>query len=294
MDRLIVFGDADNLFGIATVPAELRSKTAVMMLTAGMLHHVGSFRFHVSLARKLEKVGLLSFRFDLSGIGESLAIGSSGSSLDRASTETGRAMDRLATDYGIEKIILFGLCSGADDGWHVAKHDTRIVGLAMLDGLGYPTKMHQRLIWLERARKLSWPSYWGARLRRKQSEVFEEAKGLPVGEDIREFPSREVAAQDLKGFIERNLRILACYTGGSKEYYNYEGQFAEMFFDVPLAKNVEHEFFPNMDHVTLLKEDRRYLLGRFASWCEAVALEETESAVKESQSQLNVPIHNAV
>jgi len=59
METPVVFGDAENLFVIINVPEEKKARTALVMLTAGMLHHVGSFRFHVLLARELEKFGIL-------------------------------------------------------------------------------------------------------------------------------------------------------------------------------------------------------------------------------------------
>jgi pimeloyl-ACP methyl ester carboxylesterase len=272
MEKPVVFGDAENLFGIVNVPEENRNRTAVVMLTAGMLHHVGSFRFHVLLARELEKIGVSSFRFDLSGIGESLASGLAGDSLSRAAHEVGQAIDVLTSEYGIENVVLFGLCSGADDAWHVAKLDKRVIGLAMIDGLGYSTKNHQRFAWLDKARRLSKPSFWNAKLRRNWNEQPSEAIGLPFGTDIREFPSREVAAEDLRHFIDREMSILACYTGGAKDYYNYPEQFAEMFHDVALSFTVEHCFYPDMDHVALLKEDRQLLLNHFTAWIKKVAL----------------------
>lgn len=270
MEKPTVFGEADHLFGIVNIPDTVASRTAVIMLTAGMLHHVGSFRFHVLLARQLEELGLVSFRFDLSGIGESLAAGVAGRSLDRAATEVGHAIDLLSEQHQIENVILFGLCSGADDGWHVAKRDSRVVGLAMIDGLGYPTRMHQRLGWIEKARRLSAPSYWQARLRRNVSPKV-DVETLRTGSDIREFPNRENAQQDLREFIDRGLNILACYTGGAKDYYNYAEQFYEMFPSAKIPSSVEVAFLPSMDHVALLKEDRRVLLDLFRVWMLKVA-----------------------
>ena len=272
MEKPIVFGEADNLFGIVNLPHENHARTAVIMLTAGMLHHVGSFRFHVLLARELEKLGILSLRFDLSGIGESLATGTMGDSLTRAARETTLAIDWLTAEHEIDNVILFGLCSGADDAWHVARHDERVTGLAMIDGLGYSTKLHQKLVWLDKARKFSSPSYWNAKLRRKHSELHIVASGIPEGNDIREFPNRDTAAEDLRGFIARGIHILACYTSGAMDYYNYPEQFAEMFHDVPLPATVNHCFYKHMDHVALLKEDRRELLDRFSTWIQSTVV----------------------
>ncbi|MFN7292437.1 MAG: lipase, partial [Pirellula sp.] len=71
MDTMNVFGDQNSLVGWYSDPAaKLKSDVAVVMLTPGMLSHVGPMRLHVQLARGLERMGMASFRFDLSGIGE--------------------------------------------------------------------------------------------------------------------------------------------------------------------------------------------------------------------------------
>jgi hypothetical protein len=45
-----------------------------------------------------------------------------------------------------------------------------------------------------------------------------------------------------------------------------------MFHDVALSFTVEHCFYPDMDHVALLKEDRQLLLNHFTAWIKKVAL----------------------
>jgi hypothetical protein len=88
MEIPVVFGEEKNLFGIINQPhQDSTNAVGVIMLTAGMLHHVSSYRFHVLLGRRLEHYGIPSLRFDLSGIGESLPGGKKHDSLHRAATE---------------------------------------------------------------------------------------------------------------------------------------------------------------------------------------------------------------
>ena len=144
------FGEFEHLFGIHCPPSlsdasddnSSNRKIAVLMLTAGMLTSVGPSRLHVALADELSRKGLPSFRFDLSGIGESLAVGSYGSSLKRASREVRQAMDMLEGEYGYTHFMLFGLCSGADDAIASAAEDSRIVAASLMDACGYRTQGH--------------------------------------------------------------------------------------------------------------------------------------------------------
>lgn len=140
-ETAVVFGDYSHLVGVVAEPTSVDSSDtfAVLIITAGMLPSSGPFRLHVDLARSLATENILSLRFDLSGIGESLAVGTCGSSLDRAAIEISAAIDFLSENYGITRVALFGLCSGADDALYAALQDKRIVGLFCVDGCGYRT-----------------------------------------------------------------------------------------------------------------------------------------------------------
>jgi len=279
-DVPIVFGRHDNLVGIVSGLKDDRtgSETGVLMLTPGMLHNAGPFRLHVELAQALSEFGMTSLRFDLSGIGESLAVGSGQCSLDRAAHETRQAMDVLSQQFGVQKFVLFGLCSGADDSFYTALRDTRVVGLAMMDGFGYPTKRfwRHRIIshFLPRLFRWSkWRSYFANRLGRND----QTPNSLRVGDDIREFPHRDEAAQQLRRLIERDVMTRLIYTGGV-DYYNYAEQFRDMFSDVDLETNVSSVFFSDMDHVAILREDRDKLVDDVTSWIRESFVDQDETA----------------
>ena len=266
METPVVFGKSKNLFGIVNSQESQEGSTAVVMLTAGMLHHAGSFRFHVLLARELEKIGVPSLRFDLSGIGESLATGLAGCSLNRAAEETTNAMDYLAENYGVKNFVLFGLCSGADDSWHTAVLDERVTGLVMIDGLGYPTPKSKRNHRMQKMVRFSKPDYWIAKTRRLLAEKNDPSSTMPLGDDIREFPSQDVASKQLLGLLNRGVKILGCYTSGAAAYFNYIEQFAEMFPTVNITGKVTVKLYPHIDHVTILQEDRQTLLDNIMAW----------------------------
>jgi len=275
-----VFGDYRNLMGVMNTagPAEGRSDVAVIMVTAGMVHQVGPFRLHVELARSLSGQSIPSFRFDLSGIGESLAVGTAGSSLLRASAEIRDAMDLIQSQYGIEKFVLFGLCSGADDSFFAAQEDDRVHGVVMMDGCGYKTSRHtmHKLLghYLRRAVN---PQRWIDSVNRRFNEEVQPAT-IPMGNDIREFPEQREAALQIQKLVNRDVRMRFIYTGGVSEYYNYEQQFWDMFADVKFNQFVSTIFFPEMDHVAFLEEDRQQLIDDVTKW--TVAQFGTEAVAK--------------
>lgn len=261
MDHAVVFGKYQNLVGTVTEPIGEPSSVAAIFLTAGMLHHAGPYRLHVDLAHEVSKSNILSIRFDLSGIGESLGVGQGGRSIDRAANETAQAMDYLSEKYGIKKFVLFGLCSGADDSVHTALTDKRVVGVVALDGCGYRTKRFywHRLV-SHYAPRLMMLSKWTALIKRSIGTSDGTPNSLQMGTDVREFPDCDVAESVFQSLADRDVRMHFVYTGGVAEYYNYADQFFDMFQNVRWNENASTTFFPHMDHVAMLCDDREQLV----------------------------------
>ena len=232
----VVFGQYENLVGVLRSAtgssSSTRSDTAVLILTPGMLHSAGPFRLHRNLSKDLAMSGIPSLRFDLSGIGESLAIGSTEDSLSRAATEISWAIDFLHEQLGVERVVCFGLCSGADDALFAAQRDHRIVGLYSLDGCGYRTpKFHLNKVLRHVLPKVVSVRKWRAKL----SGLFaanRQPPSLQIGTDIREFPSQHAAEQQIEEMTARDIRMHFLYTGGVRDYYNYQDQFFDMFSEL--------------------------------------------------------------
>lgn len=265
LSEAIVFGAQQHLLGVYQ-PAAVRSvckDLAVVLLTPGMLHSAGPFRLHVRLADGLAASGIASLRFDLSGIGESLAVGTAGSSLDRATAEISAAIDELHQRYGVKRVAVFGLCSGADDALYAATRDSRIIGLFALDGCGYRTRSYfwHRFRQHHLPKMLRLNKWW--QLLRSALRLRASVPGtLQLGDDVREFPSRDAAAEQLLQLAERDVRLHFHYTGGVGEYYSYANQFADMFPELGDCRQITTSFDPASDHVGFLCEHREALMAR--------------------------------
>lgn len=286
-----VFGQHENLIGIYQ-PAEVRpiwNEFAAVMVTPGMLHSAGPFRLHSDLAQQLSRVGIPSLRFDLSGIGESLAVGRQGTSLERAAAEIGEALDWIQAEYGHRKLALFGLCSGADDAVFAALTEQRIAGLFLMDGCGYrtpgyfPQRFQQHYL-----PKLMSPNKWLNLLGTTLGLSSSEPETLQMGFDIREFPSRSAAEQQICELAARDVFLHFHYTGGADDYYNYAGQFDEMFPQVRFP-NVTHSFSPQCDHVAFLREDRRAVVQQVTQYFTSIANSLTPQAPAIPAAILNAP-----
>lgn len=269
----VVFGDSEHLVGVYRevrsdiVAQSGPSRVAVLLLTPGMLHSAGPFRLHTDIANALADSGLPSLRFDLSGIGESLPVGSEYDSLDRAAHEIGQAIDYLQAHHGVERVICFGLCSGADDALHAALNDHRIIGLFAMDGCGYRTFKY---FWYAFRRKYLPKLLSIQKWRRYFATGYGHAEAVPstlqLGEDIREFPSRELAENQIDQLVGRGVGVHFHYTGGVIEYYSYANQFHDMFPNLARKlqgndrASVSVSYQPDSDHVAFLTSHRRDLV----------------------------------
>jgi len=71
IERVLRFGDSDNLIGIHTSSAASSKRPGIVLVNSGVVHRAGPNRLYVNIARQLAAVGYPVLRFDLSGIGDS-------------------------------------------------------------------------------------------------------------------------------------------------------------------------------------------------------------------------------
>ncbi len=71
-ERIVKIGKPQPLVGLLTEPVNPDpGAPAVLILNSGVMHHVGTCRMSVRLARAFADQGVAALRFDFSGIGDS-------------------------------------------------------------------------------------------------------------------------------------------------------------------------------------------------------------------------------
>ena len=135
----LYFGEGGRLFGVLTEPgagALRRGSPAVVFLNVGANHHVGPNRMYVTLARALAARGCLGFRFDLGGLGDSLAASGAPSMRLYSKDSIGdvkAALSTLSRARGVDRFVLAGVCSGAYLAFHTAIEDSRVAGQILIN-----------------------------------------------------------------------------------------------------------------------------------------------------------------
>jgi len=114
------FGENGRLFGIVSVrqdiPVDEAHPKAFVFLNCGSEHHAGPHRLYTILARHCASFGILCFRFDIEGIGDSISVGNNpdnNSYSPVALDDIEQALAFLKSKYRCEEFVLNGICAGA-------------------------------------------------------------------------------------------------------------------------------------------------------------------------------------
>lgn len=134
-EKALLLGRSHPLVGIVSVPAAEAAahEPAVIILNAGLVHHVGPNRWSVRLARRLTADGHLAVRFDHSGIGDSDPRSDTLTFQESSVRELREVMDDLQQQYGARVFVILGLCSGAKTAVNAAQVDDRVAAVVMVN-----------------------------------------------------------------------------------------------------------------------------------------------------------------
>jgi dienelactone hydrolase len=278
----VLLGRQAALVGIlaeASQAALVKDAPVIVLLNAGIVHRVGPNRMYVQLARALAAAGYMSLRFDQSGIGDSPNRVDARPPLESAMSDIREAVDWLAANKHARKVILLGLCAGADHSILYASTDRRVVGMALLDpSIPRTKKFHLN----EFCRRLS-------RLAHKPPA---EALGsianllkrtLRVHNDIGTSGSEPVEPtlddDELRGMFENHYRqcvlsdvkMLALFTGGMPGHYNYREQLIDAFPGVAFGDRLTLEYAPQSDHAFTSEANRGLLKQSVLRWLQTTS-----------------------
>jgi pimeloyl-ACP methyl ester carboxylesterase len=134
----VLLGKERSLVGILTENGDAdvsvqNDLTGVLLLNAGLIHHIGPNRIYVKMARLLASMGFVVLRFDFSGIGDSGPRKDKLPITDSVYDEVRQAMDYLEQFKGIEQFICIGLCDGATAAGQISVADYRVKKTVLID-----------------------------------------------------------------------------------------------------------------------------------------------------------------
>lgn len=260
----LLLGEHAHLFGYRTAPEEGSAGIGAIILNAGLLHNVGPFRLHVDLADALAGQGIPVVRIDQSGKGESPRRPGPGMSRTQRLVSDYRDAYNALFELGVERTILVGLCSGADDALLIAQQEESVTGLVLLDGYARKTaRFHARRL---AAKLTSTRRAWHALARRLS--VSKESRGAAdalADFNIRDWLDDTEMVQLIASLLDSNRKILAVFTSG-QDYYNYGGQLKSNVKATARPENLEEIYYADADHTYSRCSQRQDLINRICRW----------------------------
>lgn len=266
-ETLLPLGRDRTLVAIASQPRSGPARPAVVLVNAGVIHRVGPHRLHVRLARRLAGAGHLAIRMDLSGIGDSDPLPERLSFRASSVADIRTAADHLTTGGSAASIIVFGICSGADNALAAAESDPRIVGLVLVDPPCYATRGSRRRALRARLRDpRAWRALPAQLLRRLRSTPTTDAHaGAQAANAGRQPPAEDVYGRQLEALVDRGVRILSVYTSAQGARYNHPDQLYESF---PMLRGrLDAHYLADANHTLTELSKQAAFIDLVADWC---------------------------
>ena len=213
---------------------------------------------------------------DLSGIGDSQSPRSDLSFRAQSVKDVQAAMDLLNRRLGVNKFILFGLCSGADNSLATALADDRVFAIALVDTICYVTpqarlrKLSSRLGELGSVRELA---KWGLTRAAKALEDYANRSGAPTEatprtQQGREVPDKAEYEAQLRRLVDGGVQILALFSAAMGDNHNGPNQLFEVFPE--LKGRVASHYFPTANHTFTELAAQSRLLSTVTDWLTTV------------------------
>ena len=240
---------------------------ACLLLNTGVGERIGLQRTNVKVARQLAAQGITSLRLDLSGLGDSPAATDGLHFKDQAMADLRTALDWLQQQRGIDRGLVFGVCSGALNGYLLAQSDRRVVGLALFDlftEVSVMGRLRLHLADLWGSPLAEWPALIRSKLALRRArqdaapDMFDSGS-TPV------VPTREQAAATLHALAARGVDVYMMYSHMCATVCEVprSGQ--------PFAPTVRCERMDDVDHVITPLAAQHRVLDAVTQWACGVA-----------------------
>jgi alpha-beta hydrolase superfamily lysophospholipase len=272
-------GAAPQMVGILTTPARADAagdRPAILMINTGIAHRADKFRKNVLLARCLARQGHVVLRFDLSGIGDSDRRNDSLHPVERARDDVLEAVAFLKERHGQRRIVLLGLCSGADIALVAGGADPHVVGVILLDPSIPPTTRSYLRFLAKRLVRVG--SLWNAALhpRRFIGNLRQLGTGIAVTEaavvtvSLRDPAVKQFLSDRFSDLVAAGNRIMVVVTSDQQNDY-YRTQLLDAFPDVAFGDLLTLRALPGCDHLFTTARSRKELFAMVTDWCDQTA-----------------------
>jgi pimeloyl-ACP methyl ester carboxylesterase len=282
-EQAILFGPRQSLVGILARPGTPAppDRIAIVILNTGIIHRVGHHRMWVTISRALAGLGHTVLRFDFSGIGDSDPRNDNLSPLQSCLADIKEAMDWLEANRHATRVVVVGLCSGADHAVLYGHTDPRVCGLVLMDpSIPATVRFYLHYMTPRLTHLRNWVTVLTGRSRMLNSLIDEflhaaqpkhKSEELTL-QNLRFHPQLEKSYQNA---VAAGIEILAIFTGESTRQ-TYREQILDAFPNVSFGDQLRLEFFAGSDHTFARQADRDTLTRLLLEWVAAITCRSNE------------------
>lgn len=267
-EKIFTYGEHQHGIGVLSEPADPSSSPIIVLLNAGLSHRAEPYRLNVLLSRKLASLGYISLRVDLSGKGDSPA---RPNLVNRESVDLDWLFIKSSLEklYGSKPLLIFGLCSGADNGIKICAKDDAVKGLVLLDPVSRRDPGFSKRDFVRKATNANkWIRIHKIIARRLRPDRKHEESVANSPLNLRDQPTDEDTEQCFAKLMQRDGRVLAVFTSQALSHYNKRGQFASALNIEGMETIIDEEFWPNAKHIFPVERHRARLIETVAFWAE--------------------------
>jgi pimeloyl-ACP methyl ester carboxylesterase len=275
-EQALLLGPRQSLVGVITPGVAMERPDRppfVVILNAGIIHRVGPHRLHVLLARALAARGVDVLRVDLSGLGDSEPRDDGLPPLDASLADIRDVLDTLETTRQVNRVVLVGLCSGADHSVIYAGTDPRVVGTVLMDPsiprtaryylVHYGRRVLSLRPWLNLL--LGRHPIW-QRLPRRTPQPQADAVADATRPNL-EHPEVRAYLQNAYGrALAQGVQFLAVLTGDVERQHNHRRQLLDAFPALSFGSQLRLEYFRDCDHTFSTGAQRARLIDVIVQW----------------------------
>lgn len=220
------------------------------MPNSGLVHRVGTCRSSVRMARALAQANCLVLRLDLANLGDSgpRLTNEKMTADQRSVQELSTAIDQVLAQYGARPVIMYGLCSGSQNGFKLAVQDVRILGLFGIDHFGFQNWSHRLVHYARQCCRLQ---PWLNKIRQLFGVAVKPALDYDFsdGEFEWQYPAKQEIEAGYRQLVERQVKMRYIYTGDWRSEYNHRQQFFLMHKSVDFKGLATIFYKPKMSHI---------------------------------------------
>ncbi|HVL56221.1 MAG TPA: hypothetical protein VM491_06940, partial [Burkholderiaceae bacterium] len=180
--------------------------------------------------------------------------------------DIGAAIAALQRQAGTRRHLLFGICSGGDDGLAAAIEHPSIAAIVALDPVIYPSLRWRVSLY---ASKLRRNGIAGTFARLREIGPLQRHYAM-LGNHGRKPPPLPAYVERLRSLAERGVAVTLVYTGSTVDRREFEEQQRKVLARHGLEERIGAEFLPDVDHLVTSLAAQQQVLERLPEWLHAV------------------------